>query len=380
MVQPTWIGYSLNNRYQIKELLGQGGMSSVYRAYDPQLRRDVAVKIIHPHLSDDPKFVRRFEEEAAAVARLRHPNIRQVFDSGHDADTFYMVLEFLPGETLKERLNSYTQDNQRMPLDEVITITQQICNAVAYAHKNGVIHRDIKPSNVIISGQGEAVLTDFGIAKMVGIEEFTATGAVIGTAAYISPEQIQGKGVDHRTDIYAIGAMLYEMVSGAPPFEADSVLPLMMKHINEPIPDLRQRVPTLPPQMIAIIEKALAKDPAQRYQTADEIAADLSTIAIPESSIKDETLIEDTLFEKMAPGATTLDEPPSPPQPLLQTVQLPIPEPQKESAPRRWWSWGNPRRFLELLSAAIGGGTVVVLVLVCLITLAILILPRIFNL
>ena len=379
MTQPTWIGYSLNNRYQVKELLGQGGMSSVYRAYDPQLRRDVAIKIIHPHLSDDPKFVRRFEEEAAAVARLRHPNIRQVFDSGHDADTFYMVLEFLPGETLKERLNSYAQDHQLMPLNEVITITQQICEAVAYAHRHGVIHRDIKPSNVIISEQGEAVLTDFGIAKMVGIEEFTATGAVIGTAAYISPEQIQGEGVDHRTDIYAIGVMLFEMVSGTPPFEADAVLPLMMKHINEPIPDLRQRVPNLPTKMIAIIEKALAKDPSKRYQTADEIAIDLGSLSAPDSSTKDGTLIEDTLLEKMVPDATIQDESPFHPQPQLQTVQLPIPEPEKESAPHRWWSWGNPRRFLELLSAAIGGGTVVVLVLICLITLAILILPRIFN-
>ncbi|MFN2153047.1 MAG: serine/threonine protein kinase, partial [Anaerolineales bacterium] len=322
MTQPTWIGYSLNNRYQVKELLGQGGMSSVYRAYDPQLRRDVAIKIIHPHLSDDPKFVRRFEEEAAAVARLRHPNIRQVFDSGHDADTFYMVLEFLPGETLKERLNSYAQDHQLMPLNEVITITQQICEAVAYAHRHGVIHRDIKPSNVIISEQGEAVLTDFGIAKMVGIEEFTATGAVIGTAAYISPEQIQGEGVDHRTDIYAIGVMLFEMVSGTPPFEADSVLPLMMKHINEPIPDLRQRVPALPPEMIAIIEKSLAKDPSKRYQTADDIAANLGSLSAPESSIKDDTLIEDTLLEKMVLDATIQDEPPFHPQPLLQTVQL----------------------------------------------------------
>jgi len=301
MAQPTWIGYSLNNRYQIKELPGQGGMSSVYRAYDPQLRRDVAVKLIHPHLSNNPKFVRRFEEEAAAVARLRHPNIRQVFDSGHDGETFYMVLEFLPGETLKERLNRYTDKRQLMPLDEVIAITQQICTAAAYAHKNRVIHRDIKPSNVIISTQGEAILTDFGIAKMVGIKEFTATGAVIGTAAYISPEQTQGEGVDHRTDIYAIGATLYEMVSGAPPFEADTVMSLMMKHINEPVPDLRKKVPSLHSRMIAIIEKALAKDPALRFQTADEIAAELNSLSEPKSSIKYDTLIEDTLLEKIHP-------------------------------------------------------------------------------
>jgi serine/threonine-protein kinase len=282
-------------------------MSSVYRAYDPQLRRDVAVKLIHPHLFDNPKFVHRFEEEAAAVARLRHPNIRQVFDSGHDGESFYMVLEFLPGETLKERLNLYTDKRQLMPLGEVIAITQ-----------------------------GEAILTDFGIAKMVGIKEFTATGAVIGTAAYISPEQTQGEGVDHRTDIYAIAVMLYEIVSGAPPFEADSVMSLMMKHINEPVPDLLKKIPSPHPRMITIIEKALAKEPAQRYQTADEIATELSSLSAPKSSIMQETLIENTLIEKIVPDATTQqDAPPSPAQPLLQTFLLPTPEPEKKQGLRR---------------------------------------------
>ena len=182
MAQPTWIGYHLNNRYQIKELLGQGGMSSVYRALDPKLRRNVSIKIIHPHLSDNPKFVHRFEEEAAAVAQLRHPNIRQVFDFDHEGEAFYMILEFLPGETLKDRMSRLRNNGKLLPLWEAISITRQICSAAAYAHKNGVIHRDIKPANVIISSQGEAILTDFGIDKMVGTGQFAATGSMRGTA------------------------------------------------------------------------------------------------------------------------------------------------------------------------------------------------------
>lgn len=263
-----------------------------------------------------------------------------------------------------------------MPLSEVIAIGKQICEAIAYAHQNGVIHRDIKPSNVVISDRGEAVLTDFGIAKMVGIEEFTATGAVIGTAAYISPEQTQGEKVDHRTDIYAIGVMLFEMVSGTPPFEADSILALMQKHIHEQVPDLRQRMPTLHPRMVEIIEKALAKDPDQRYQRADELAADLSFFVIPEPLSREEQIIEDTLLETDAPDNTIPDEPSPGSKPVLQTFPLPIPEKEIEDIPQK--KRGIPRRFLELLSAAIGGGTVVVLVLICLVALIILILPRIF--
>jgi len=352
-------------------------LATVYRAFDPKLRRDVAVKIIHPHLSENPKFVRRFEEEAAAVAQLRHPNIRQVFDSGHDGEIYYMVLEFLPGETLKERLYRYTQNGQLMPLSEVIPTIQQICSAIAYAHKNRIIHRDIKPSNVVINTQGEAILTDFGIAKMVGIEEFTATGAVIGTAAYISPEQTQGERVDHRTDIYAIGVMLYEMVSGAPPFEADSVMSLMMKHVNEPVPDLHQRNPTLHPGIVEIIEKALAKKPAKRYQNADEIAADLAVFSIPESSSRDETIIEDTMLDSTAPVAAIQDQLLPHSSTASQTFRVPRPEIEEE--PETTGILGIPRRILELVSAAIGGGTVVVLALICLIAAAVVIVPRFFT-
>jgi serine/threonine-protein kinase len=378
MAQPTWIGYKLNNRYQIIELLGQGGMSSVYRAWDPKLRRNVAVKIIHPHLSENPRFVRRFGAEAAAVARLRHPNIRQVFDFDHDGETFYMILEFLPGETLKERLAGLRQMGQLMPLAETISITQQICSAVAYAHKNGVIHRDIKPANVVISPQGEAVLTDFGIAKMVGTEQFTATGSMVGTAAYISPEQVEGKPVDHRADIYAIGVMLFEMVSGYPPFEADSMMALMQKHVHEAVPNLRERKPDLNLKLIAIIEKALAKNPNKRYQKADQIAAALDALPVPEEFAHIEPRLDDTLTEGALSDKTIPEEIPPIESAVSETYQLPMPDIDTELPADTQTNGGIPRRIIELVSAAIGGGTVVVLGLICLITVAILILSRIF--
>jgi serine/threonine protein kinase len=377
MAQPSWIGYQLNERYQIKELLGQGGMSSVYRAYDPKLRRDVAVKIIHPHLSEDPKFIRRFDEEGAAVAQLRHPNIRQVFDANHDGQAYYIVLEFLPGETLKDRLAYFNRNGQLMSLQEAITIIDQICSAASYAHKMGVIHRDIKPANVIISTQGEAVLTDFGIAKIVAAEQFTGSGTLSGTAAYISPEQAQGKKVDHRADIYAIGVMLFEIVSGRPPFEADSVMSLIMKHVNEPPPDLRQRVPTLHPKLVEIIEKALAKNPDQRYQSAEELAADLSSFLISKPMDRDETLIDQPLQDTLAIEETFKDKP-LPAGKFRPKIQV-QPPPQNRKKNGRRGLLGIPRHIIELVSAAIGGGTVVVLSLICLIVAAILIIPRIYQ-
>ncbi|HEC21870.1 MAG TPA: serine/threonine protein kinase, partial [Chloroflexi bacterium] len=260
MSQPSWIGYHLGGRYIIEELLGQGGMSTVYRATDPNLRRPVAVKLIHPHLSSNAEFVRRFEEEAAAVAQLNHPNIIKVFDFNHDGDTYYMVLEYVPGETLQDRLKRLNEAGRRMPLSEVIDITASICDAVDYAHRRGMIHRDIKPANVMLSTQGRAILMDFGVAKILGGEQHTATGAVIGTALYMSPEQARGERPDERADIYSLGVMLFEMISGRPPFEADSAMTTMMMHVSDPVPDLSELAPGIPPGLKAIVEKALAKN------------------------------------------------------------------------------------------------------------------------
>jgi serine/threonine protein kinase len=247
MVVSNWEGQTLGGRYQIGELLGQGGMSSVYKATDPNLRRSVAIKLIHPHLSNNPEFVRRFEEEATGVARLRHPNIIQMYDFNHEGGVYYMVMEYVAGETLQARLKRLNASGRHLPLQEAFKYTLDVCNAAGYAHQRGMIHRDIKPANVMLDVHGNAILMDFGIARMVGGQQHTATGAVMGTALYMAPEQIQGLHPDARADIYSIGVMLFEALSGRPPFEADSAMTLMMMHLNDPVPDLGQLHPGIPP-------------------------------------------------------------------------------------------------------------------------------------
>ncbi|MBN1145887.1 MAG: serine/threonine protein kinase [Anaerolineales bacterium] len=278
MTQNSWVGRTLGERYQIEELLGQGGMSAVYKATDPNLRRVVAVKMIHPHLSDNQEFVRRFEEEAAAVAQLRHPNIIQVYDFNNDSGVYYMVLEFVAGETLHDRLKRLNSVGRRLPFAEAAGYAIDICEAVDYAHKRGMIHRDIKPANVMLDIHSKGILMDFGIAKIVGGQQHTATGAVIGTALYMAPEQIRGEKIDERVDVYSIGVTLFEMLTGRPPYEADSAMTLMMMHLNDPIPDLRQLQPDVPDGLAAVVEKALAKDRSQRYLSAVEMAADLRRV------------------------------------------------------------------------------------------------------
>ena len=310
-------GQSLNGRYEIQTLLGQGGMAAVYKAYDPNLRRAVAIKVIHPHLSRDPEFTRRFEEEATGIAHLRHANITQVFDFNHDGDLYYMVMEFIAGETLQARLKRLNETNRRLPVKDVIKFAVDICDAAEYAHERGVIHRDIKPANVMLDVHGKAILMDFGIARMVGGGQHTATGAVLGTAMYMSPEQIQGLHADARADIYSLGVTLFEMLSGKPPFEADSAMTLMMMHLNDPTPNILEIQPEAPAGIVALVDKALAKQREQRFQTAAEMANALrcvldapgkpftATAAVSQAVPADATIIEGPVM--VAAGATMIE-------------------------------------------------------------------------
>ncbi len=275
MEQPTWIGRSLNGRYKIEALLGQGGMSAVYKAMDPNLKRVVAIKLIHPHLSTDNEFVYRFKREAAAVAAFRHPNIVQVYDFNNDNDIYYMVLEFIPGETLQDRLKHLKKSNTNMPLVQAVKFIINICDALGYAHRQGMIHRDIKPANIMLDVQGQAILMDFGIVKILDATTHTTTGAVLGTARYMSPEVIRSEMPDERSDLYSLGITFYEMLSGDPPFDADSAMSLLMRHLNDPVPDLGSKRPDIPPELIRIVNKALEKDREYRYRSASEMAGDL---------------------------------------------------------------------------------------------------------
>ncbi len=306
MSQDKWIGKTIDDRYQIEALLGKGGMSAVYRGLDPNLRRQVAIKLIHTHLSDNPEFVRRFEEEAAAVARLRHPNIIQVYDFDHDNDLYYIVFEYIPGESLQERLLRLNSNGVLLPLQKSLTITSSIGQALAYAHQAGLVHRDIKPANIMLNQHEEAILMDFGIAKIEDAAHQTATGVVLGTARYMSPEQVMGENIDARTDIYALGVTLFEMVSGRPPYEANSAATLMVKHLNEPIPDVRELRPDVPTSLVAIINTSLAKNSASRYQSADQMVADLKQVisAINPGTATVETPLIATQITAPAAGAS----------------------------------------------------------------------------
>jgi serine/threonine protein kinase len=316
MSQNDWVGKTLSGRYQIEELLGQGGMSAVYKAMDPNLRRVVAVKMIHPHMSDNEEFVRRFEEEATAVAQLRHENIVQVYDFNNDSGTYYMVLEFVAGETLQQRMKRLQAAGRQLSYTDAVKYIIDVCEAADYAHKRGMIHRDIKPANVILDIHGRAILMDFGIAKIVGGQQHTATGAVIGTALYMAPEQIRGEKIDEGVDIYAIGVTLFEMLNGRPPYEADSAMTLMMMHLNDPIPDLRALHPEVPDDLVAVVDKALSKNRAQRYRSAAEMSAALRKVL---ERLQKQAPASATIAEAgkagVATGTARVETPAAPPAP-----------------------------------------------------------------
>ena len=359
MTLPTWIGNKLNNRYEITEQLGVGGMSAVYKAYDPNLKRVVAVKLIHSHLSRDAEFIRRFEVEATVVAGLRHPNIVQVYDFAHEGDLYYMVLEYVVGETLQGKLARLSPDGRKLPVEEVIRLTLKICAAIDYAHKNSLIHRDIKPANIIINPDGEPVLMDFGIVKIVGGEHHTATGKVIGTAQYMAPEQIHGERPDHRADIYSLGVLLFEMLSGQPPFQADSAPTVMLKHVNDPVPDILSLSHDTPPAFKAILEKALAKKPADRFQSAGDLGEAIRRVAAKISP------------PAPAPPPKVVKppepRPPAPVQPertIIEKAPAAPPAPAGRPAPARAETRkGGPKPALFIGGAAVIGLVVVVALL-----------------
>jgi len=265
-------------QYRIEESIGVGGMATVYRAYQPGLDRYVAIKFIRPEFVTEEGFRARFEREARTIARLSHPNIVHVYDFGEEGNRYYLVMEFIVGGTLKDRLQSLSDAGEIMDLDEAHRIIRQVGDALDHAHQQGVIHRDIKPANIMLPSDGRAVLNDFGLAKMVeATSGLTTTGAITGTPAYMSPEQIEGDKtkIGPASDLYSLGVVLYEMVTGRVPFTADTPLAVILKHLHDPIPLPSTLNPALPEDVERIMLKALAKDPAARYQVADELGREL---------------------------------------------------------------------------------------------------------
>lgn len=259
-------------KYRIVARLGRGGMAEVYKAYQPGLDRYVGIKVLHAHLVDDKDFIGRFEREALAVGKLRHPNIVQALDFDREGEMYFMAMEFIDGPTLKDELKARRTDNNPFSLKDVSRIFTALCSAIDYAHSRSMVHRDLKPANVMINQEGQVVLTDFGIARIIGATQYTQTGALSGTPAYMSPEQGQGERGDERSDIYSLGVMLYEMVTGVVPFDGDTPFAVIMKHISEPLPLPTRLNPNIPESIERVILKAMSKNPEDRYQTAGEMA------------------------------------------------------------------------------------------------------------
>lgn len=265
-------------KYQVLEKIGDGGMAEVYRAYHPSLNRDVAIKFIRPEFTMDERFCTRFEREARISASLTHPNIVPIFDYGLFHGRNYLVMEYIPGVTLKEYLKRSYASGLALTLDEIVTIITQIGEALTYIHQAGIIHRDIKPDNILITNEGRVCLTDFGVARITGLNgDQTASGAILGTPAYMSPEHIlsDSPAIGPSSDLYSLGVILYEMLTGRTPFTANTPILLMIKHLKEPIPNLANPRLDLPDGMEDVVRKALAKDPTDRYQKALAFNQDL---------------------------------------------------------------------------------------------------------
>ena len=276
----TVIGTLISERYRLEERIGSGGMSSVYRAFDPTLERWVAIKLMHRDISADPDQLERFRREARAVARLNHPHVVTVIDAGEDEGAPYIVFEYVEGETLKDRIRRLG----RLPVSEAVAYAIEIGRALEAAHASKLVHRDVKPQNVLIDRDGRAKVTDFGIARSLEAQGLTATGRVLGTTDYVSPEQALGHEVTGQSDIYSLGIVLYEMLTGETPFKADTQVAVAMKHVRDPLPDVQRRRPEISASLAAVVERSTAKETDNRYATVDEMVHDLEEVLAIEAA------------------------------------------------------------------------------------------------
>ncbi len=276
----TVIGTHIGDRFRLEEKVGSGGMSSVYRAFDPTLERSVAIKLMHRDMSSDPDQLERFRREARAVARLNNPHVVTVIDAGEDDGAPYIVFEYVQGETLKERIRRHG----RLPVSEAVAYAIEIGRALESAHANKLVHRDVKPQNVLIDSAGRAKVTDFGIARSMEAHGLTATGRVLGTTDYVSPEQALGHEVAEQSDIYSLGIVLYEMLTGEVPYKADTQVAVAMKHVREPLPDVQRRRPEISSALAAVVERATAKETVNRYATVDELVHELEEVLAIEAA------------------------------------------------------------------------------------------------
>lgn len=270
-------GYKINNRYEVIKSIGEGGMANVYLAYDTILDRDVAVKVLRGDLANDEKFVRRFQREALSASSLSHPNIVEMYDVGEDDNQYYIVMEYAPGRTLKQLLKK----RGKLTITEVIDIMLQLTDGMAHAHDSFIIHRDIKPQNIIILENGMIKITDFGIAMALNTTQLTQTNSVMGSVHYLPPEQANGKGCTIKSDIYSMGILMYELLTGSVPYKGENAVEIALKHLRDTLPSIRNELPTIPQSIENIILKSTAKNPKNRYKDAREMYEDIKTALDP---------------------------------------------------------------------------------------------------
>jgi beta-lactam-binding protein with PASTA domain len=326
-------GTVIDGRYEVLSRIGTGGMADVYLARDQLLGRQVAVKLLHHRFAEDQEFVERFRREASSAAGLSHPNVVAIFDRGEWDGTYYIAMEYLPGRSLK------TVVREQGPLDPLsaIDIVAQILHAARFAHGRGVIHRDLKPHNVILDEEGRAKVTDFGIAR-AGASDMTLTGSIMGTAQYLSPEQAQGQAVSAASDLYAVGIVLYELLTGAVPFDGETAVTIALKQVSATAPAASALNPAVPPELDAVVARALTKDPAERFADADEFLAALEYVR---QLISGEVGYAGGGNGPIAPTAL-----------LLAPAREPLREPAEDPARRRRWWWIAGALVLALVLAA----------------------------
>ncbi len=271
-------------KYRIEEAIGRGAMAEVYKAFHPLLNRHVAIKVLHNFLSEKTDILNRFQLEARNIAALAHPNIVQIHDFDSFGNMYYMVMEYIDGTSLKEILKDARAQGDILPLPEALRIAKDVGVALDYAHRQGVVHRDVKPANVLMDRSQRVVLADFGLARILSGPQMTTTGAIIGTPAFMSPEQGAGLPGDARSDIYSLGAMLYQLITGEMPFTGESPIAIVYKHINAPLAPPRTINPDLPDRLEKIVMRAMEKDPNQRYQQANVLVEALETLDLREQA------------------------------------------------------------------------------------------------